>query len=132
MKPKTIFRGGMASVGCGLFMLLGIPAISQAEGVKPDYVASPDVYKVIAENDEMRVILATWPPGAKDKMHSHPKPFAIYRLNDCDNKITKADGTFKVNHLKAGTAVIKKPVKAHTLENIGTTECKNLLVELKK
>jgi len=132
MKTKTFLRGGMVSAGIGLMMTLGIPVISQAGDVKPDYEASPDIYKVIAENDQMRVIVATWQPGTKDNMHSHPKAFAIYRLNDCDNKITNADGTFKVNHLKAGTAVIKDPVKAHVLENIGTTACMNVLVELKK
>jgi len=131
MKPKAIIRGMIALTGFGLTMLLGVPGISQAGGVQPDYKASPDIYKVIAENDKMRVILATWPAGSKDNMHSHPKSFAIYRLKDCDNRITKADGTFKVNHLKAGTAVVKDPVKAHVPENIGTTACQNVLVELK-
>ena len=34
--------------------------------------ASPDVYKVLAENDQWRVLEATWQPGQEDNMHSHP------------------------------------------------------------
>ena len=34
--------------------------------------ASPDVYKVLAEDKEMRVILATWQPGQRDQWHAHP------------------------------------------------------------
>jgi len=132
MKTNTFLRGGIISAVCGLLIMFGIPALSHADGVKPDYEASPEYYKVIAESDEMRVILATWPPGAKDAMHSHPKPFAVYRLKNCDNKITSADGKSKVNHIKVGSTVIKGPVKAHFLENIGTTECQAVLVELKK
>jgi len=75
VKPSKEFCAAAISALGGL-LILGATT-SQAESVLPDYKASPDVYKVIAESDEVRVILATWPPGAKDKMHSHPKTFAV-------------------------------------------------------
>jgi len=130
VKPRKQFCAATISALGGLF-ILGTTTVGQAEGVLPDYKASPDVYKVIAESDEVRVILATWPPGAKDKMHSHPKTFAVYTLKDCDRRLTKADGTFNVKHLKAGSSRVIKPVDAHYFENIGKTECQQVLFELK-
>lgn len=70
---------------------------SVADEVPPSYTASPEVYKVLAENDEMRVVLATWQPGHK-----------------------------------AGSARVNPPVKSHTFQNIGNTECQQVLVERKK
>ncbi len=40
-----------------------------AQNSPPTYQADPSVYKVIFENDNFRVILATWPPGVTDKPH---------------------------------------------------------------
>ena len=40
-------------------------------------VTSPDVYKVIAENNNTRVIPATWKPGQRDEWHSHPLGTAV-------------------------------------------------------
>jgi len=124
-------RAAAVSIIGGL-VFVGSTVTSHAGEVSPDYVASPDIYKVIAESEEIRVVLATWPAGAKDKMHSHPKTFAVYTLKDCDRRLTKADGTFDVKHLKAGSSRIIKPVSAHVFENIGKTECQQVLFELKK
>src|SRR5262249_46904349 len=48
----------------GLFtcaaLLVALPA--SAQDAPRSYIASPDVYKVIAENGKTKVILATWPP----------------------------------------------------------------------
>ena len=42
-----------------------------AEDAPPSYIAFPDVYKLVQENEHFRVIEATWQPGQKDVMHSH-------------------------------------------------------------
>lgn len=120
----------MTAVCAGV--LAGAPFPSLADDVKPSFEASPDVYKVIAENDEIRVILATWKPGMKDKVHSHPKMFAAYTIKDCHRKIQKSDGSVDEKQLKAGSARVINPVKSHTFENVGTTECQQVLFELKK
>jgi len=112
--------------------IAGTALVTLAGDVKPSYAASPDVYKVIAENDEIRVVLATWKPGVKDNLHSHPKMFAAYTIKDCHRKITKSDGTVDEKQLKAGTARVINPVNAHTFENVGKSECQQVLFELKK
>jgi quercetin dioxygenase-like cupin family protein len=126
---KTQMKTWVAGV-CGS-VLLGITLPAVADNVPLSHQASPEVYKVLAEKDEMRVVLATWKPGQIDKFHSHPM-LAAYSITDCNARITKSDGTVKEVNNKAGEARINPPVKSHTFENIGKTVCQTLLVERKK
>jgi hypothetical protein len=121
-----IFMAGM----CGS-VLTALVVSALAGDVPLSFQANPDVYKVLAENDEMRVVLATWKPGQKDKDHSHPMA-AVYTIKDCHARITTADGAVKEVNNKAGLARVNPPVKSHTFENIGKTECQQVLVERKK
>jgi hypothetical protein len=120
----------MVSGLCGSVLAgMAIPAVA---GDTPlSFQANPDVYKVLAENDEMRVVLATWPAGHKDRDHSHPMA-AVYTIKDCHARITTPDGAVKEVNNKAGLARINPAVKSHTFENIGKTECQQVLVERKK
>ena len=95
------------------------------------YKASPDVYKVLAENDQFRVVLATWKPGQKDIQHSHPAS-AVYRLSECKARVTGADGkVIGEGVAPAGTATLQNAVESHALENTGTSDCQILIVERK-
>ena len=98
----------------------------------PDAVTvSPDVYKVIAENDSVRVVAATWKPGQRDMMHSHPV-IGIYILSDCQKmRVHHADGTSRDWSAKSGTAGANVPVTSHAMENIGDTECRIIYFEPK-
>jgi hypothetical protein len=111
--------------------LLGLAAPVLADDAPPSFDANPDVYKVLAENDEMRVVLATWKPGQIDKSHSHPMA-AVYTIKDCNARIATPDGKVREVSLKAGTARVNPAVPSHTFENIGKTECQQVLVERKK
>lgn len=119
----------VTSLCCSAFIGMSFSAI--ADNVPPSFQASPDVYKVLAENDEMRVVLATWQPGQKDRDHSHPMA-AVYTVKDCVARITTPDGAVKEVNNKAGTARVNPAVPSHTFENVGKTECQQLLVERKK
>ena len=93
------------------------------------YLASPDVYKVIAESNDMRVILATWKPGQRDEWHSHP-PAAVYCLTDCAAaRLYSPDGQCIEGPIKAGQAEIHPKVHSHSFENGSDTECRILFVE---
>jgi len=95
---------------------------------------SPEVYKVIAENDQMVVTVATWAPGQKDKPHSHfPDRASIY-LTDCKLRIFNPNGKHRDASPKVGTATVRtgKPVSSHYAQNIGDKVCKIVFVEFKK
>ena len=104
-----------------------------AEVAPPGSEASPDVYKVLAENDQWRVLEATWQPGQEDNMHSHPGDRVSLYITDCSLRLTKPDGTFRDATPKAGTAKARtgKPVAAHRVKNTGDEVCVIKIVELK-
>ena len=95
---------------------------------------SPEVYKVLAENDQMVITEAIWAPGQEDKPHSHYDDRASIYLTDCSLRIFKSDGTHRDASPKAGKAKVRtgKPVSSHYAKNMGDKVCKILFVELKK
>jgi hypothetical protein len=93
------------------------------------YVASPDIYKIIAEGNNTRVILATWKPGQRDAWHSHP-PAAVYCLTDCEaGRLYSPDGQFIEGPIRAGQAEIHPKVHSHSFENRSNADCRILFVE---
>jgi hypothetical protein len=123
-------RRGQLAMTTGLLAcitLLGLPPAS-AEDAPRSYVASPDIYKVIADNGKTKVILATWRPGQRDNWHSHAAN-GVYRLTDCDNRAYTPDGKFEDRIAKAGSAIVQAPIASHSVENRGTAECRAIIVE---
>lgn len=95
--------------------------------------ATPEVYKLVTENDQWRVFRATWKPGQEDNFHSHSADRVSIFDMDCDLRLTKPDGEFKDVHPKAGKAKVRtgKPMKSHKAKNIGNKDCSLWIVELK-
>lgn len=112
-------------------ILVALPMCVLA-GELPDAVtASPDIYEVLAENESLRVIRATWMPGERDEFHSHP-PIGLYSVSDCENmRVHFPDGSSKDWSTSVGDAGANNPVKAHAIENVGQTACRLVFVEYK-
>ena len=109
-------------------LLIGSAA---AEGAPPSYQADPSTYKVIFEDQNFRVIEATWKKGATDKPHSHSLPFVTYALDDCTVRIHNPDGTSRDLKNQTGVANTGPITVSHTAENIGNSDCRALLIERK-
>ncbi len=129
-KVSRLTSTGLVALASTAF-LTTLPALAEDTPSGPE--ASPEVYKVLAENDQMVVIEATWKPGQKDEMHSHLGDRASIYLTDCTLRLTNPDGTYRDASPKGGTARVRsgKPVAAHTAHNTGDQECKIIIVELK-
>jgi quercetin dioxygenase-like cupin family protein len=106
------------------FMVAGIPAHAQ-DPVK----AAPQAFKEILNNSEVRVLEYSSKPGQKEAMHSHPAVL-LYVLQGGKLKSTTPDGTSKEIEYKTGDIQWRDAV-THTGENVGTTEMKSLLIEVK-
>lgn len=91
---------------------------------------SPQYYKVLIDNDEIRVVEFHLKPGEVEPMHSHSRGF-VYALSDAKLKVTVPDKKSEEIVIKAGEAHWREPV-THAIENIGTTEARAIAVELKK
>jgi mannose-6-phosphate isomerase-like protein (cupin superfamily) len=117
-----------ATIGC----VLAAPHSVWAQAAAPrSFLASPEIYKVIAENEQYRVIAATWKPGQRDNWHSHGAPAAGYNVTDCTVRLHSPDGKSTDIKSKAGDARVGAQVPSHSLENTGSAECKLILFEPK-
>jgi mannose-6-phosphate isomerase-like protein (cupin superfamily) len=100
------------------------PAVQDPEKV------SPQLYKVLLENDQVKVLEWRLPAGQKEPMHKH-HPGVVYEFGNGRFKVTTPDGKTEVSDGEAGS-VFYRDTTTHAIENIGTTEGHALDVELKK
>ena len=91
-------------------------------------VTNPGHYKVVFENDKVRVLEYTDQPGDKTKPHEHPDS-VMYTLSSFRRRLVMADMEREVE-LAAGT-VGWLPAQRHHGENIGETPTHAIFVELK-
>ena len=92
-------------------------------------VVNAKTIKVKFENDRVRVMEATLPPGVKEAVHSHPA-YVIYVLEGGKYRNYASDGKTSEGELKTGEVLFREPL-THAAENIGTTTMHMILVELK-
>jgi quercetin dioxygenase-like cupin family protein len=97
--------------------------------VQDAVTVAPHIYKVIFENERVRLLEVRMKPGDTSAMHSHPD-YAIYPLSDAKAKFTPPDGEGVEVELKAGEALWHE-AELHAVENRGTTEAHVILFELK-
>jgi quinol monooxygenase YgiN/quercetin dioxygenase-like cupin family protein len=90
----------------------------------------PGNYKVLIENDRVRVMDFQLKRGAHEVMHMHPS-HVLYVLTGFRIRFTFPDGTTKVRETKAGDILYSDAVM-HSPENIGETDAHGILVELKQ
>ena len=114
-------------------LLYLVSSAAMAQNAPPSYEGDPDVYKVIFENQNFRVIDAVRKKGVHDKLHSHPVPSIVYHLTDCTSLSYGPDGkpTGSPSNRKAGTAQTGSITPAHSVENVGPEDCHALFVERK-
>ena len=86
-------------------------------------------YKVEFENDAVRILHITYPPGEKSVMHEHPDAVAVF-LTPGKVKFTQADGKVIDSSVKAGTATWT-PAGKHLPENVGKEPFEVMLIEMK-
>ena len=91
---------------------------------------SPDKYKVVLNNDKVRVLDVRLKPGDKSPMHSHPDRLS-YVLSGSTVKSTSKEGKTTEVKTKAGQSVWHN-AESHAVENTGKTEVRVLEIELKR
>ena len=89
-----------------------------------------DKYKVMLENDCVRVLDYRDSPGEKTHQHSHPA-FVLYALTPFKRTLSLPGGKVLVREFKAGD-VMWSDAQTHIGENIGQTPTHVVIVELKK
>ena len=108
---------------------MSVLALVVAKAQDPAKV-DPKHYKVVFNNEYVRVLDVRLKPGEKTPIHSHPN-LVIYSLTGGTIKSTTADGKTTTVTTKAGQ-VGWRNAQTHTSENVGKTEVHALGIELKK
>jgi quercetin dioxygenase-like cupin family protein len=106
--------------------LVVFAAIAAAQD--PAKVASSH-YKVLAENERVRVLRVTMPAGAKAAMHDHPAHVAV-ALTEARVQMTTKDGKTSEVPLALESAMLA-PAGPHATANGGNAAFEAILVELK-
>jgi quercetin dioxygenase-like cupin family protein len=92
-------------------------------------VTNPDVYKVVFENERVRVLEYRDQPGHRTTPHRHPDS-VMHTLSSFRRRLA-ADGQERDVELPAGLTGWL-PAQEHAGENIGDTPTHVLFVELKE
>lgn len=121
-----------ALFGLCLIAATGAPAEPPpaTSGPVDGLISSPDNFKLLFENDQVRVLQYTLPPGARDHWHTHP-PRVGHVLSGAKIRVTHADGTQKDYDEKTGDTYWGEFSPLHDTLNIGATPYTALLVEVK-
>lgn len=88
-----------------------------------------DKYKVIFENDRVRVLDYQDRPGEQTNQHRHPA-FVLYALSAFKREIVLPDGKVLKREFKAGD-VLWSDAQTHIGKNVGDTPTHVILVEMK-
>lgn len=121
----------VAGAVLGSVITVGANAVSlSAHSLQDPVKQSPEYYKVLLENDEVRVLEYRLKPGEQEPMHSHPVG-VVYGFNDSKLRVRRQDGTTVESVGKAGEVFWRTPI-THALENIGDTDVHSLAIELKR
>ncbi len=116
----------MGSVGLSLAVLARVTSVALTQDPLP---LNPENYKVIVENERVRVLDFRLRKGAKEASHSHPA-HVVYVVEPFRIRFTFPDGHSAVRVAKAGGVLYSEAV-THASENIGDTDAHGILVELK-
>jgi hypothetical protein len=105
-------------------VLLALPLAAQ-DPIKVD----PKHYKVVFENDQVRVLRINYDPHYEGVMHEHAAGLVVW-MTDRHGTLTSADGSVEELHAKAGEVTWMEPTK-HTGENTSDEPFELIRIEMK-
>ena len=104
--------------------------VNGSDLIVPEEV-SPDVYKILLDNDKVKVTEATFEPNQSDKMHEHGV-MTFYTVSGGKAQNTLADGTVREMEISDNFTGHGDKILKHQMKNIGEKTIKVILVEHKK
>lgn len=111
---------------CLPVLLLSTQLALAQDAVKTD----GDKYKVLLDNEQVRVLEYRDQPGDSTHQHRHPA-FVLYALVPFKRKLLLPDGKAMLREFKAGD-VLYSDEQTHIGENVGSTPTHVIMVEMKR
>ena len=112
-----------------LVAVFGLMLFAGAAAAQDPVPLYPQNYKVLLENDHVRVLDFQLKKGAKEDFHAHPAA-VTYVIAPFRIRFTFPDGSTRIREAKAGD-VFYGDALTHASENIGDTDAHGLLIEMK-
>lgn len=130
-KPITHAAENLSDTASEAIMVeLKKPATGAAAKIALDPAkVDPKHYKVVLDNDQVRVLRAKYGPHEKSVMHEHPASVAVF-LSGGKVKFTLPDGTSQDSNANARSATWIDAGK-HLPENVGDKATDVIVIELK-
>jgi hypothetical protein len=118
-------------VGAGAFVLSSFTIDALAQDKKADKGAPKATIKVLQENDKVRVFETTFAPGAENTAVPSSATRVVRALSGGTLERTYGDGKKEKVVYKTGDVRINNPSPAFTTKNIGKSEVKLYIVQVK-
>ena len=110
-------------------LLFFISCYSNNLSLLPEKV-SPDVYNVLLENEDIKILEVTFAPGQSDKMHEH-YPSTAYIIEGGKAEVSLPNGTINEINPTNGLTLHNPEKTKHQVKNIGDNTMKIILFERK-
>lgn len=118
-----------AAAVLGLAMSMSYPAKAESTGSRDPAKANPQYYKVLLDNDAVRVLEYRSAPGDKESVETYC-PGVLYVLGPGTVKLIDADGKADTQQVKAGD-IAWRDKSTHGVENVGDTDLHALSIDIK-
>jgi quinol monooxygenase YgiN/quercetin dioxygenase-like cupin family protein len=117
------------ALACLLALAPGAAA-AQDLGAGDPLALYPENYRLLVENDRVRVLDFRLARGAREAAHTH-RPHVVHVLTGFRIRFTFPDGSTAIRETRAGDVLWSEAV-THASENVGDTDAHGILVELKQ
>ncbi len=124
--PPLVLLGVLSIIA---FTATAEEKVSVAAELSPELV-SPDVYRVLFEDENVKVIEVEHEPGESDDFHGH-HPMTWYAVQGGTLEMTAEDGSVNVVEIKTGQVGRPLQGQIHKAKNIGDAKFKAILIEEK-
>ena len=124
MKRSPLFVAFVVSV-----TLLMLTFVTGTVAAQDPVKVAPKNYKVLLDNEHVRVLEFNSKAGVKIGMHSHPA-YVVYAISGGKSKSTAPDGKTTEREAKAGSATWND-AETHTSEAMGPGDAHAIIVEMK-
>ncbi len=106
-------------------------ALAGVSWAQDPVAATPGIYKVLHENDSVRILELIYQPGQSENWHSHPR-YLFYVVEPGKLQVENQSGEIHEYDLKLGQHAVTGPVTKHRIKNLSDHTVRLISIELKR
>jgi quercetin dioxygenase-like cupin family protein len=131
LKPKNLMEKIVTNRVLLITTIIVAFCVADQSHAQDPMEVSPNIYTVLFEDDEIRVMEITYEPGEHDLLHSHPR-YTVIAKEGGTLRVHVAGAAPEDHVIQADQPSLLDAVEAHWGENVGNTTIRAIAVEFKK